>query len=66
MTFRLPPYPYDRLAGLAKVAQAHQGGMVDCSIGTPNDPPLPGSAIARTPRIMGAFHGAIPTTTPTG
>ena len=41
MTFRLPPYPYDRLAGLAKVADAHVGGMVDCSIGTPYDPPLP-------------------------
>ncbi len=41
MTFRLPPYPYDRLAGLAKLAEAHEGGMVDCSIGTPCDPPLP-------------------------
>jgi succinyldiaminopimelate transaminase len=41
VTFRLPPYPYDRLAGLAKVADAHEGGMVDCSIGTPYDPPLP-------------------------
>ncbi len=41
MTFRLPPYPYDRLAGLADVAAAHDGGMVDCSIGTPYDPPLP-------------------------
>jgi aspartate/methionine/tyrosine aminotransferase len=41
VTFRLPPYPYDRLDGLAKVAEAHEGGMVDCSIGTPNDPPLP-------------------------
>ncbi len=39
MTFRLPPYPYDRLDGLAKVAAAHEGGMVDCSIGTPYDPP---------------------------
>ncbi len=37
--FRLPPYPYDRLAGLAKLADAHEGGMVDCSIGTPCDPP---------------------------
>jgi succinyldiaminopimelate transaminase len=41
VTFRLPPYPYDRLSGLAKVADAHEGGMVDCSIGTPYDPPLP-------------------------
>ncbi|HEY4378506.1 MAG TPA: aminotransferase class I/II-fold pyridoxal phosphate-dependent enzyme [Acidimicrobiales bacterium] len=41
MTFRPPPYPYDRLAGLAEVAQEHDGGMVDCSIGTPYDAPLP-------------------------
>lgn len=41
MTFSLPPYPYDRLDGLAKLAEAHDGGMVDCSIGTPCDPPLP-------------------------
>ena len=27
--------------GLAKLADAHPGGMVDCSIGTPCDPPLP-------------------------
>jgi succinyldiaminopimelate transaminase len=40
MTFRPPPYPYDRLTGLAKLAEAHPGGMVDCSIGTPCDPPL--------------------------
>ena len=39
MTFRLPPYPYDRLQGLAKLAEAHESGMVDCSIGTPCDPP---------------------------
>jgi succinyldiaminopimelate transaminase len=39
MSFRLPPYPYDRLDGLAKLADAHPGGMVDCSIGTPCDPP---------------------------
>jgi succinyldiaminopimelate transaminase len=40
VTFRLPPYPYDRLAGLAKLAESHEGGMVDCSVGTPCDPPL--------------------------
>jgi len=40
VTFSLPPYPYDRLAGLAKLAAEHDGGMVDCSIGTPCDPPL--------------------------
>jgi len=39
VSFRLPPYPYDRLDGLAKLADAHPGGMVDCSVGTPCDPP---------------------------
>jgi succinyldiaminopimelate transaminase len=39
--FELPPYPYDRLSSLATLAEAHDGGMVDCSIGTPCDPPLP-------------------------
>jgi aspartate/methionine/tyrosine aminotransferase len=39
MSFRLPPYPYDRLDGLAKLADAHSGGIVDCSVGTPCDPP---------------------------
>jgi succinyldiaminopimelate transaminase len=34
-----PPYPYDRLAGLVEVAAALPGGAVDCSIGTPCDPP---------------------------
>jgi succinyldiaminopimelate transaminase len=41
MTFRLPPYPYDRVATLGKLAEALPGGMVDCSVGTPCDPPLP-------------------------
>ena len=41
MTFELPPYPYDRLSSLAKLADALPGGLVDCSIGTPWDPPLP-------------------------
>jgi len=41
VTFRLPPYPYDRLSGLAERAEAQPGGMVDCSVGTPCDPPAP-------------------------
>ena len=40
--FHLPPYPYDRVAALGKLAAALPGGMVDCSIGTPCDPPPPG------------------------
>ena len=55
MTFRLPPYPYDRLAGLAKVAEAQRGGMVDCSIGTPYDPPLP--AVIQALATSGAERG---------
>ena len=37
--FRPPPYPYDRLDELKAVADAHPGGVVDLSIGTPTDPP---------------------------
>ena len=39
--FRPPPYPYDRLASLKAMAGALPGGAVDCSIGTPCDPPPP-------------------------
>lgn len=55
MTFRLPPYPYDRLAGLAELAEAHEGGMVDCSIGTPCDPPL--AAVVEALATSGAERG---------
>ena len=34
-----PPYPYDRLDALAKLAARREGGVVDLSIGTPCDPP---------------------------
>jgi len=37
--FTPPPYPHDRLAGAKAKAEAHDGGMVDLSIGTPCDPP---------------------------
>ncbi len=40
-----PPYPYDRLDQLIKVAAALPGGAVDLSIGTPCDPP-PAEVIA--------------------
>jgi len=33
-----PPYPHDRLGDLRVVAASSDGGMVDCSIGTPVDP----------------------------
>jgi len=34
-----PPYPYDRLNRLKPITEAHPGGTVDLSIGTPFDPP---------------------------
>lgn len=34
-----PPYPYDRLGEISAIAQRHDGGAVDLSIGTPCDPP---------------------------
>jgi succinyldiaminopimelate transaminase len=34
-----PPYPYDRLADVVEIAEAHDGGAVDLSIGTPFDAP---------------------------
>jgi len=34
-----PPYPYDRLNRLLPITEAHAGGTVDLSIGTPFDPP---------------------------
>ena len=37
--FEPPPYPYDRLDAYQKIAAAHDGGIVDLSIGTPCDPP---------------------------
>src|SRR5688500_11482758 len=40
-----PPYPYDRLDELSAIAAAHEGGVVDLSIGTPCDAP-PAVAVA--------------------
>ena len=36
-----PEYPYDRLDSLREVAASLPGGVVDCSVGTPCDPPPP-------------------------
>jgi succinyldiaminopimelate transaminase len=33
-----PPYPYERLDALRRLADSLPGGVVDCSIGTPCDP----------------------------
>ena len=37
--FEPPPYPYHRLDGMKAEADAFEGGVVDCSVGTPCDPP---------------------------
>jgi aspartate/methionine/tyrosine aminotransferase len=42
--FEPPPYPYDRLATIKARSEERfrdDGGLVDCSIGTPCDPPPP-------------------------
>ena len=39
MSFTPPPYPYERLDGLKARASRHEGGAIDCSIGTPIDAP---------------------------
>jgi succinyldiaminopimelate transaminase len=36
-----PPYPYDRLDEITAIADEHDGGAVDLSVGTPCDPPPP-------------------------
>jgi succinyldiaminopimelate transaminase len=37
----LPVFPWDTLAEARAVAEAHPGGIVDLSVGTPVDPPAP-------------------------
>ncbi len=64
-----PPYPYDRLAPLHELADRHDGGAVDLSVGTPCDPPpeavlraLAGSGTERSyPPSIGttAFRDAV-------
>lgn len=44
--FQPPPYPYERLDALRRLADALPGGVVDCSIGTPCDPVPPAVAEA--------------------
>lgn len=42
----LEPYPYDRLGGLRAIADRHDGGCVDLSVGDPCDPPPPAAVQA--------------------
>jgi succinyldiaminopimelate transaminase len=53
MSFSPPAYPYSRLEGLKKAAGAFDGGAIDCSIGTPVDPP-PEFVIEELARGVGA------------
>ena len=50
-----PPYPYDRLDRLVPLAERHEGGVVDLSIGTPIDPPPP--AVVAALASSGAERG---------
>jgi succinyldiaminopimelate transaminase len=51
-----PPYPYERLDALRRLADSLAGGIVDCSIGTPIDP-VPDVAIDAAARALGASNG---------
>lgn len=56
--FRPPPYPYDRLDELHRLAEKLPGGAVDLSIGTPYDPPPP--AVVAALGSSGAERGYPP------
>jgi succinyldiaminopimelate transaminase len=53
VSFTPPPYPYERLDVLRKLASAHEGGAIECSIGTPIDPP-PQIVMAELAKGIGA------------
>jgi succinyldiaminopimelate transaminase len=48
-----PPYPYERLGEVIAIAEQHEGGAVDLSIGTPCDP-APPEVIAALSTVDGA------------
>src|SRR5580658_9504048 len=50
-----PPYPYARLDSLRAEAELLPGGLVDCSVGTPCDPPP--SAVTRALAVSGTERG---------
>ena len=51
-----PPYPYERLDALRRLADALPGGVVDCSIGTPCDP-VPKIAANAAAEAAARAHG---------
>jgi succinyldiaminopimelate transaminase len=54
-----PPYPYERLDALKRLADSLPGGVVDCSIGTPCDP-VPDVARAAATAALDASNGYPP------
>jgi aspartate/methionine/tyrosine aminotransferase len=50
-----PPYPYTRLDSLKAEGEQLAGGLVDCSVGTPCDPPP--SAVTRALAVSGTERG---------
>ncbi|HET9730174.1 MAG TPA: aminotransferase class I/II-fold pyridoxal phosphate-dependent enzyme [Acidimicrobiia bacterium] len=54
--FVLPPYPYERLDALKRLADSLPGGVVDCSIGTPCDP-VPAVAMEAARQTLPAAMG---------
>ena len=53
VSFEPPAYPYERLDGLKRIAEVFEGGPIDCSIGTPIDPP-PEFVVEELARAVGA------------
>jgi succinyldiaminopimelate transaminase len=53
VSFTPPPYPYERLDVLKKLAAVHEGGPIDCSIGTPIDAP-PDAVLDELAKATGA------------
>jgi succinyldiaminopimelate transaminase len=54
-----PPYPYERLDALKRLADSLPGGVVDCSIGTPCDP-VPDVAKAAAIDALASSNGYPP------
>ena len=53
-----PPYPYERIDRFKPLAEHFEGGLIDFSIGTPFDPPLP--AVVKMLGSSGAERGYPP------
>ncbi len=53
MSFTPPNYPYERLNDVKKLSAHFEGGPIDCSVGTPVDPP-PSFVIDELARASGA------------